>query len=84
MIGDPNVRGKGIGKASVGAVIEYLHQSGEKMIYSRHLLSNYGSQKLLESLGFVKLDEPYTDKDNLSFQNVVIEIRSTSNAGEKD
>lgn len=77
MIGDSEVRGKGIGTASISAVIEHLRQRNTETIYSRHLLDNEGSKHLLNSLGFNNLGEPYTDKDGLEFQNVSLELSVT-------
>ena len=74
MIGDPDVRGKGIGTASISAVIEHLRQSNTPTIYSRYRLENEGSKHLLNSLGFGNLGEPYTDKDGLKFQNVALQL----------
>lgn len=74
MIGNPNVRGKGIGTASISAVIEHLRQSNTTTVYSRYLLENEGSKHLLSSLGFGNLGEPYVDNDGLTFQNVSLEL----------
>lgn len=73
MIGDPNVRGKGIGYAATSKVMEHLEDQGFKSIYSRHLTKNGGASGLLQSLGFTELGEPYTDDDGLEWQNVVKE-----------
>lgn len=73
MIGDPNVRGKGIGYAATSKVTEHLKDQGFKSIYSRHLTKNGGASGLLQSLGFTELGEPYTDDDGLEWQNVVKE-----------
>lgn len=70
MIGDPDVRSKGIGTASIKAVIEYLRQADAQTVYSRHLLENESSKHLLSCLGFGDLGEPYTNNDGLTFQNV--------------
>jgi RimJ/RimL family protein N-acetyltransferase len=73
MIGDPTVRGQGVGSAAIGAVIQHLQERGFKVIYSRHLLSNKGSSRLLRQKGFIDLGEPY-NSDTLEFQNVVLEV----------
>lgn len=73
MIGNPEVRGKGIGLSSMTAVIAYLEMQGHKKIYSRYRTNNEGSKHLLADLGFREIDEPYADEDNLEFQNVVKE-----------
>lgn len=72
MIGDPEMRGKGVGYAVTSKVIEYLqNERSAKDIYSRHLTKNSGASNLLGSLGFEKFGEPYTDEDGLEFQNLI-------------
>lgn len=71
MIGDPNVRGRGIGFAATSKIAEHLESHGFKAVYSRHLTNNSGANGLLQSLGFTKLGEQYTDDDDLEWQNVV-------------
>jgi len=70
MIGDPNVRGKGIGFSATSTVLEYLVEQGNKNIYSRHLTKNTGARSLLDTLGFKDMGEPYSDEDGLEWQNV--------------
>lgn len=70
MIGDPDVRGKGIGFAATSKVTQHLEDQGFKAVYSRHLTKNSGASGLLQSLGFTNLGEPYTDDDGLEWQNV--------------
>lgn len=70
MIGDQDMRGKGIGKTTVSAVLDYLEKQGHTVIYSRYLTTNDGSERLLRSLGFTDLGAPYVS-DTLEFQNVV-------------
>ena len=77
MIGNPEMRGKGLGLASVSSVLNYLKNSGEKTIYSRYLTTNQGSQHLLSKLGFDSLGAPYKDGD-LLFQNVKLDFNITS------
>lgn len=71
MIGDPDVRGKGVGFAATSKVTEHLEGQGFKSVYSRHLTKNSGASGLLQSLGFTNFGEPYTDDDGLEWQNVV-------------
>jgi RimJ/RimL family protein N-acetyltransferase len=74
MLGDPSVRGHGIGSAAVQAVIEFLHSRGETSLRSRHLLENHASAKLMHGLGFTADGPQYTDpEDGLSWQNLVLE-----------
>jgi RimJ/RimL family protein N-acetyltransferase len=70
MIGDPNVRGKGVGFSASSKVIEYLKEQGTKSLYSRHLTNNTNARNLLVALGFEDTSDPYTDKDGLEWQNV--------------
>lgn len=70
MIGDPSVRGKGVGFSAVSKVAEYLKEQGNESIYSRHLTKNNGARTLLGTLGFKNMGEPYTDEYDLEWQNV--------------
>ena len=71
MIGNPAMRGKGVGFSTVNSVLNYLKTLGHETIYSRHLTKNSGATTLLDSLGFHDLGEPHTDSDGLEWQNVV-------------
>ncbi len=71
MIGDPSMRGKGIGYSAVSTVMDYLIGQGNQTIYSRHLIKNEAAKTLLESLCFSSLGEPYSDTDKLEWQNVI-------------
>ena len=75
MIGDPDVRGKGVGFAATSKVTEYLENQGFNTIYSRHLTKNSGASGLLQSLGFTNFGELYTDEDGLEWQNVKREVK---------
>ena len=70
MIGDPSVRGKGVGFSASSKIVEYLEELGNKSIYSRHLSKNNSAKSLLDALGFKDMGEPYSDKDGLEWQNV--------------
>jgi RimJ/RimL family protein N-acetyltransferase len=72
MIGDPEVRSKGIGPIAMKSVIEYLVGLGHKTIYTRHLVSNIVAGKLLKKFNFEELGEPYSDEDGLKWQNAVL------------
>lgn len=75
MLGDPSVRGGGIGYTSSLAVIEFLRSIGHTQLYSRHLTENHTSEKLLSKLNFINDGEPYIDsEDGLQWQNVVLAI----------
>lgn len=75
MIGDPAARGKGVGRASMQAVIGYLKKHTDyPTLYARRLTDNRGSAALLDSVGFRPLSEPYTDEDGLAFQNFSLVI----------
>jgi len=80
MIGDPNVRGKGIGQATMLRVIERLEQEGEHhQLHSRYVAENAGSAKLLAKVGFVNDGDKYEDIDGLRFQNVKRQLNPQSN-----
>jgi GNAT superfamily N-acetyltransferase len=75
MIGDPAYRRKGIGKATMNALLSYLEDDGFKIAYSRHLAGNKGVTLLNISTGF-KLDgKPYTDSEGLVWQHVKRDLR---------
>lgn len=71
MIGDPTMRGKGVGNFTLSTVLNYLEAQGYTTIYSRHLTKNKGAKSVLVSLGFRELGVPHTDDDGLTWQNVV-------------
>lgn len=70
MIGDPTMRGRGVGGHAMRAVLKFLEDQGYSTIYSRHLVANEGADKLLKKLGFVNSGKPYTS-ETLEFQNLV-------------
>lgn len=69
MIGDPDMRGQSIGSLSIELVLGYLEKLGHTAIYSRHVSSNLGADKLLKNFGFADLGKPYMS-DGLEFQNL--------------
>jgi RimJ/RimL family protein N-acetyltransferase len=76
MIGDPSVRGQGIGGAAIMCVIGLFKDEGRyKKIHSRYLTSNQGSMKLLVKLGFSHDGDTYKDEDGLEWQNVILELK---------
>jgi len=77
MIGDSVARNKGVGYSASKAVVEYLFGYCDfEKVYSRHLTANEHAGKLLESSGFKKFEDEYTDKDGLRWQNVVLEKKN--------
>lgn len=71
MIGDKSYRGKGIGKACMLSLIEFItDETIYKTIYSRHLKSNSTVDRMNRSLGFINDGEPYTDSDSLEWQHI--------------
>jgi RimJ/RimL family protein N-acetyltransferase len=76
LIGDESVRGKGVGTMAEGAVLDYLISNGESPIYSRTLVSNERMMHIaIDKLGYKKDGEVYTDKDGLTWQNLIKEQR---------
>jgi len=51
-----------------------LKQQNHEKLYSRHLTSNNGAQKLLAKLGFEPLGKAYDDEDGLHWQNVAMDL----------
>jgi RimJ/RimL family protein N-acetyltransferase len=75
MVGDPDYRGKGIGKSVMQAAIEYTKMTLRfNTIYSRHLANNTPVTYLNNSLGFEKDGKSYTDDNGLVWQNVKMEL----------
>lgn len=74
MIGDTNLRTKGIGSATIKAVLQYLIDDlSYDVIYSRHLTHNAPISKVFEKFGFIANGELYSDEDGLIWQNVALE-----------
>lgn len=73
MIGDPDMRGKGVGLTTISAVLDYLKQAGHKTIYSRHIVSNDRADGLLKSLGFKDSGETYLE-NGVEFQNLELKV----------
>jgi hypothetical protein len=71
MIGNRNMRGKGVGYASLTALInQYEEQGHDEYLHSRHLLENAVMAKLFLRIGFKDDGGSYKDSDGLSWQNV--------------
>ncbi|GAC1387574.1 MAG: hypothetical protein NVS1B7_0540 [Candidatus Saccharimonadales bacterium] len=70
MIGDPAMRGKGVGYTTISAILKYLEEQGNRNIYSRHIISNESADQLLNLLGFEDLNSPYF-RDGVEYQNLV-------------
>lgn len=71
MIGDPEYRGKGIGRIAMQSMLGYARDTLKyEMIYTRHLANNLPVAKLNEALGFVKDSKAYTDENGLEWQNI--------------
>jgi len=75
MIGDPSVRGQGIGEATIKTVVRLMKEEERyEKIHSRYLTSNQGSMKLLTKLGFTNDGGTYKDEDGLEWQNVILDL----------
>lgn len=71
MIGDPDYRGKGIGRAVMESALDYIRDVlHHDVVYTRHLVRNLPVAKLNASLGFQADGDPYTDEDGLEWQNI--------------
>ena len=75
MIGDKKYRGKGIGTATMQALITCIKDTATtKYVYSRHLKSNHVVAKMNAGLGFEDDGAPYVDNDGLEWQNIVLAV----------
>lgn len=75
MIGNPDYRGKGIGKSVMQAAINYVRDTlSLNTIYSRHLANNMPVATLNKSLGFEKDGLPYTDSNGLVWQSIKMNL----------
>lgn len=75
MIGNPDYRGKGIGKSVMQAAIDYIRNTLHlNTIYSRHLANNTAVANLNQSLGFEKVGSPYTDSNGLVWQSIKMNL----------
>ncbi len=70
MIGDLAVRGRGIGRLALAAVVSFLESEGHAIVYARHLVANHASAALLKRLGFQPAGPAYHDADGLTWQNL--------------
>lgn len=70
MIGDPAVRGRGVGFATFAVVIDHLKSLGYSQVFTRHLSSNTTAEILATKNGFENIGEAYTDEDGLIWQNM--------------
>ena len=76
MIGDKAARGRGVGRSSIKAVIDFLYEERDQdKIYSRHLTNNEAISNLLSELGFEPVGNEYSDSDGLEWQNVILSMR---------
>lgn len=75
MIGDKEYRRRGIGKATMVALIGYIKKNIKtSVIYSRHLKSNIVVATMNQSLGFLNEGDSYVDENGLEWQNVKLAI----------
>jgi RimJ/RimL family protein N-acetyltransferase len=76
MVGEPSVRGRGVGGAAIKTLINQLGRDGQyEYLYSRYLIDNLGSAKLLKGFGFIEDGKSYHDVDGLCFQNVRLSLK---------
>lgn len=77
MIGDPSMRGRGIGAAATHAIIQHLASNTTYThLYARHLADNHASKALLKRHDFTKIGDIYTDNDKLKWQNVQLKLNT--------
>lgn len=75
MIGYKEYRGRGIGKATMVALIEHIKKNIKtSVIYSRYLKSNNVVVTMYQRLGFLNDGDLYIDENGLEWQNVKLAI----------
>ncbi len=73
MIGNPDYRGRGIGRESIKRMIEYVHDKLHfSTVYTRHLANNVAIARVNKALGFMNDGMEYTDSNGLLWQNTVL------------
>lgn len=74
MIGNPDYRGRGVGKQAMLGMVEIAKTHGYTTIYTRHLVQNTIVKRLNDSLGFVEDGDEYTDQNGLVWQPVILSL----------
>ena len=75
MIGDKSYRGRGIGKATMQALIDYINnETHYGTIYTRHLKNNVVVEAMNRSLGFKNDGRPYIDENGLEWQKIIMHL----------
>jgi len=75
LIGDTSMRGKGLGKATMLGLIQYVKDAMKaEYVYSRHLTSNVSVRALNQSVGFIDDGSSYVDENKLEWQNVKLAL----------
>lgn len=73
MVGATAARRKGVARASLDAVAQFIFRRGFTCLYARALVTNRKSAALLSRAGFARLSESYVDRDDgLHWQNFVL------------
>jgi RimJ/RimL family protein N-acetyltransferase len=73
MVGATEARRKGVARAALDAVAQFIFRQGFTCLHARALVINYKSAALLSRAGFTRLDESYADPDDgLHWQNFVL------------
>ena len=76
MIGDLQARRKGVARASLDAVVQFLSRRGFASLYARTLVINSKSAALLTGAGFAVRGEPYLDPDDgQRWRNFVLRLQ---------
>jgi RimJ/RimL family protein N-acetyltransferase len=75
LVGDTSMRGKGLGKAAMLGLIQYVQDTIKtKYVYSRHLTSNVSVRALNQSVGFIDDGSSYVDENELEWQNIKLKL----------
>ena len=74
LIWDPAFRGKGVGEASLSAVIKLLKDRGEPVIYTRTKVDNIPIYNLLKKVGFKPYTDEYADEYGVIWRNLSLKF----------
>jgi RimJ/RimL family protein N-acetyltransferase len=75
MVGDPSARGKGVARASLGTVTDFMAAKGFTILHARALVTNAASARVLFRAGFARAGDPYVDPgDGLFWQNFAVQV----------
>jgi RimJ/RimL family protein N-acetyltransferase len=81
MVGATEARRRGVARAALDAVAQFILRQSSTCLYARALVTNHKSAALLSRAGFARLGQSYADPDDgLHWQNYVLRPRDAKEA----